>query len=121
MHLVSMISISILIGIQAIGLLVLSRYILSSPSWTTTLDAFAVARIGASLPGRLPNIASVDVETFQDLNNISEMVSEKLNKNHIEDDVEGKTTGHLALSGTLRSVEIRSIRTWTALQRQRER
>jgi hypothetical protein len=40
---------SLLIGLQLLGLLRLTWYIYHVPSWTGTLDAMAMARIGARL------------------------------------------------------------------------
>lgn len=41
--------ISILITAQIVGLVILAHYTCSSPTWTQTLDAYALARIGALL------------------------------------------------------------------------
>lgn len=47
--LAGVIIISILVTIQVVGLLFLAHYTCSSPTWTQTLDAYALARIGALL------------------------------------------------------------------------
>lgn len=53
--LVAIIIISVVIGLQVLGILVLMVYITRSPTWTPTLNALATARIGAALlPETLP-------------------------------------------------------------------
>lgn len=47
--LAGVIIISILVTIQVVGLLILAHYTCSSPTWTQSLDAYALARIGALL------------------------------------------------------------------------
>jgi hypothetical protein len=46
----ALIVISTLIGLQVFGILALSIYVLRHPTWTSRLDALAIARIGAALP-----------------------------------------------------------------------
>jgi hypothetical protein len=45
----AVICVSVLIGLQTIGLCVLMRYILHAPTWTNTLDADALAQIVGQL------------------------------------------------------------------------
>lgn len=48
----AIIIISLLIGAEVVGLLALARYIYSMPTWTGTLDAFALVQMGAQLGER---------------------------------------------------------------------
>lgn len=58
------IAISMLIGLQALILALLVCYIYSLPTWTDTLDAFAMMRIGAKLRGTMnvPLLSRVNTE-----------------------------------------------------------
>ncbi|GKT47980.1 uncharacterized protein ColSpa_08161 [Colletotrichum spaethianum] len=58
------VAISLLISAQAIALVVLVCYIYSLPTWTDTLDAFAMMRLGAHLKGsvELPHLGRVNRE-----------------------------------------------------------
>lgn len=49
LSLAAIITVSILIGLQVVGIVILLDYVYSSMVWTWTLDAVAVARIGAQL------------------------------------------------------------------------
>ena len=51
--------ISVLILLQLIGLILLARYACKVPTWTDSLDALAVARIGASLKD-IPPVDQID-------------------------------------------------------------
>lgn len=53
--------ISCLIGLQVAGLLVLVLFIYSAPSWTVTLDALTLARIGAQLHNQGKELDSASV------------------------------------------------------------
>lgn len=60
--------ISTLIGLQVIGLLVLAWYIYTVPTWTTQIDAFAVARLAKTLPDHvLPPLGPVTEEDLEKL------------------------------------------------------
>lgn len=54
--------ISVLILIQLIGLLALAVYPSSRPTWTESLDSFAVLRLGAAMANELPLISSVEAK-----------------------------------------------------------
>ena len=60
----SVIIMSVLIGLQLLGLVYLTYYLYRIPSWSNQLDAMAMARIGASLDHRgvLPAIGPVSKE-----------------------------------------------------------
>lgn len=49
LSLAAIVTVSILIGLQVVGIAILLVYVYSSRVWTKTLDALAVARIGAQL------------------------------------------------------------------------
>lgn len=55
--------VSILITAQIVGLLILAHYICSSPTWTQTLDAYALARIGALLA---PQMKAEDIDGLRE-------------------------------------------------------
>ncbi|KAK2003630.1 hypothetical protein LX36DRAFT_677460 [Colletotrichum falcatum] len=54
------VAVSLLIGAQAIALALLVCYIYSLPTWTDTLDAFAMMRLGAHLRVELPALGRVN-------------------------------------------------------------
>ncbi|KAI4646106.1 uncharacterized protein J4E79_010615 [Alternaria viburni] len=67
---------SILIGLQLLGLGYLTYYLYRIPSWTHQLDAMAIARIGASLHGRgvLPAIGSVSKDNIAALQTVGGLI-----------------------------------------------
>lgn len=56
----AMVAISLLIAVQLSGLLCLAIYARSQPTWTETLDSFAVLRFGAAIAEDLPYISAAD-------------------------------------------------------------
>ncbi|KAJ8133150.1 hypothetical protein O1611_g471 [Lasiodiplodia mahajangana] len=46
----TLVVITILIGLQLLGLVLLTRFIYSVPTWTSTIDALAMTQIGKALP-----------------------------------------------------------------------
>lgn len=86
----SIIVISVLILLQIAGLLFLGVYNCCNPAWTGSLDAFAMARIGASLkPGSLPAIHSVGEKDMQGLHKIDGVICLE---SHVEDRDTSKST-----------------------------
>ena len=57
MSLVAMVIISFLIMLQLCGLLMMVIYASTRPTWTTSLDSFALLRIGATMADELPLIS----------------------------------------------------------------
>ena len=72
----AIIALSILIGIQILGLGYLTRYIRSAPTWCAQLDSMALVRIGADLGKRqfLPPLGPVDKKDFEALETIQALV-----------------------------------------------
>jgi len=54
---IAMIITSVLIALQLFGLIILALYASIHPSWTETLDSFAVLRLGAAMADELPSIS----------------------------------------------------------------
>ena len=72
---VAMIIISVFIALQVLGILVLMIYIIRSPTWTPTLDALAVARIGAALlPETLPPMGNLSLGYSKKLDHVEGVV-----------------------------------------------
>ena len=67
---------SVLIGLQLLGLGYLTYYLYRIPSWTYQLDAMAMARIGASLHDRgvLPAIGSVSKDDIAALQTVGGLI-----------------------------------------------
>lgn len=67
---------SIIIGIQIMLLVLIVSYIYSSPTWTDTLDAFALLRIGAQLNSSvdLPPLGRTTRDELARLDNLDGMV-----------------------------------------------
>ncbi|KAI1673880.1 hypothetical protein L13192_00627 [Pyrenophora tritici-repentis] len=75
LSLASLIVISLLILIQALGLAYLAYYIYQVPTWTDMLDAMAVARIANSLDkADIPALGLVDRRDLEGLRGISALV-----------------------------------------------
>ena len=72
----SVIIMSILIGLQLLGLGYLTHYLYRVPSWSDQLDAMAMARIGASLhhQGVLPAIGPVSKEDLITLQTVGGLI-----------------------------------------------
>ncbi|GKZ18939.1 hypothetical protein AbraIFM66951_001899 [Aspergillus brasiliensis] len=75
------ITISILIGLQILGLCLLVLYCRAVPTWTDTLDAFAMLRMGAELQlqqrvrhVRFAGIRDTDTRDWEDLSHIDGLV-----------------------------------------------
>ena len=82
--LASTIAISVLMFLELLALSYLTWYIYSAPTWTTSLDALAVARIGASLPaGALPALGPVSRKDMESLRKLDGLVG-------VEDEEEGE-------------------------------
>ncbi len=82
--LASTIAISILLFLELLALSYLTWYIYSTPTWTTSLDALAVARIGASLPaGTLPALGPVIRKDMEALRKVDGLVG-------VDEDGEGE-------------------------------
>ena len=58
----SLIVISILLTAQLIGLALLSTYAVRHPTWTESLDAFALLRIGAAMAEDVPLISAMQAK-----------------------------------------------------------
>ncbi|RLL93255.1 hypothetical protein CFD26_101534 [Aspergillus turcosus] len=59
--------VSVLLGLDLACLLALSLYSAWIPRWTGTLDSFAMLRIGASISGKVPLLATTHVERIKTL------------------------------------------------------
>ncbi|CAN9447127.1 unnamed protein product [Alternaria alternata] len=72
----SIIIMSVLIGLQLLGLGYLIYYLYRVPSWSNQLDAMAMARIGASLhhQGVLPAIGPVSKQDLDALQNVGGLI-----------------------------------------------
>ncbi|CAN9373052.1 unnamed protein product [Alternaria sp. RS040] len=72
----SVIIMSVLIGLQLLGLGYLAHYLYRVPSWSDQLDAMAIARIGASLDhqGVLPAIGPVSKEDLVTLQTVGGLI-----------------------------------------------
>jgi hypothetical protein len=72
----SVIIMSVLIGLQLLGLVYLTYYLYRIPSWSAQLDAMAMAQIGASLDhqGVLPAIGPVSKEDLVTLQNVGGLI-----------------------------------------------
>ena len=87
---VALIVLSILLGLQMLGLAYLAYYICHVPTWTGALDALAMARIGQSVAhqGVLPPIGPVtrkDIDALRDVDGLVGIVA-------TEDEPEGSHT-----------------------------
>ncbi|KAK7017244.1 hypothetical protein R3P38DRAFT_2635099 [Favolaschia claudopus] len=70
--------VSLLIGMQLVGLGWLVVYIYSVPTWTRSLDALAVARIGGEVPeGELPPLGPVTKEDERRLKRVDGLIGVK--------------------------------------------
>ena len=71
-----LIVISVIIGLQAVAMLTLAVYLYRNPTWSASLDAFAMARIGASLTGQgdLPPIAPVGAMSYKGLDKLDGLI-----------------------------------------------
>ena len=58
----AMVVISILIALQLIVLLSLAIYASSRPTWTESLDSFAILRLGATMAAELPSISALEAK-----------------------------------------------------------
>ncbi|KAF7345007.1 hypothetical protein MVEN_01663500 [Mycena venus] len=88
--------VSVLIAMQLAGLGILVWYIYSVPTWTTSLDALAVARIGRGVPeGEIPPLGPVSEEDVKRMREVDALVGVK--------DASGVSTGDLEESGHARS------------------
>jgi hypothetical protein len=54
--------VSVLLGVYLLGLGTMAWYAYSTPTWTSTLDSFAMMRLGAAMADRLPLLLGVDDE-----------------------------------------------------------
>ena len=87
--LAGIITVSVLILLQIISLIYVTWYIYQTPTWTSVLDALAVARLGASM-GRelLLPLRPPDLETLAGLENVNGLVgiigtsSDKMDNSH---------------------------------------
>jgi|SRR5690242_268960 len=72
----ALVVLSLLVGLQLIGLAFLAYYIYRVPTWTGALDAMAIARIGASVRQHdmLPPIGPVTQRDRDALNNVDGLV-----------------------------------------------
>jgi len=72
----ALIVLSVLIGLQLLGLTYLAYYLYRVPTWSDQLDAMAMARIGASLHDRdvLPAIGPVSKEDLTALQTVGALV-----------------------------------------------
>ncbi|KAF6820573.1 hypothetical protein CSOJ01_00829 [Colletotrichum sojae] len=72
----AVVALSTLISIQAMLLVLLVCYIYSSPTWTNTLDAFAMLRIGAQLNSSvdLPPLGHVTKDELSRLGNLDGLI-----------------------------------------------
>lgn len=72
----ALIVLSVLIGLQLLGLGYLTYYLYRVPTWSDQLDAMAMARIGASLhdKGVLPAIGPVSKEDLDALQTVSGLI-----------------------------------------------
>ncbi|KAJ7152393.1 hypothetical protein C8R46DRAFT_1007027 [Mycena filopes] len=67
--------VSVLIAMQLVGLALLVRYIYTVPTWTTALDAVAVARIGREVPeGAMPPLGPVGEEDMGRMREVDALV-----------------------------------------------
>ncbi|KAJ7159600.1 hypothetical protein C8R46DRAFT_1194891 [Mycena filopes] len=67
--------VSVLIAMQLLGLALLVRYIYTVPTWTTALDAVAVARIGREVPeGAMPPLGPVGEEDMGRMREVNALV-----------------------------------------------
>jgi hypothetical protein len=62
-----MIFVSVLLGLFLLCLLAMAIYSAWIPRWTTTLDSFAMLRIGASISGKVPLLATNHAERIKTL------------------------------------------------------
>lgn len=62
--------ISVLLGTHLVCMLGLSLYSAWTPRWTNQLDAFAVIRIGAAVPGRFPLRLAHSPDEVEDLDKL---------------------------------------------------
>ena len=60
--LIPMVLISVLIVGQLVGLILLAWYASVHPSWTESLDSFAVLRLGAAMVKDLPLISAIEAK-----------------------------------------------------------
>jgi hypothetical protein len=88
--------VSVLIAMQLMGLGILVWYKYSVPTWTTSLDALAVARIGREVAvGEIPPLGLVSEEGVKKMREVDALVGVK--------DVTGVSTGDFEESGGFRS------------------
>jgi hypothetical protein len=72
----AMVVLSVLLALQSLSLIYLAYYIYHVPTWTGSLDAIAIARIGASLRDQyvLPPIGPVDEKDLDALRNVDGLI-----------------------------------------------
>lgn len=71
----ALVVISLVVALQVLGLLLLLRFIYSAPAWTGSLDALALARIGAQLQGRGRNLDSLGMSGMVGIGEREKIVS----------------------------------------------
>jgi hypothetical protein len=70
--------VSVVIAMQLVGLGILMWYIYSVPTWTTSLDALAVARIGREVAeGEIPPLGPVSEEDVKKMREVDALVGVK--------------------------------------------
>jgi hypothetical protein len=81
----SLIILSIIVGLQILGLLWLGCWIAMRPTWTRTLDAMAIARVAASLdPGLLPPFRTLGQKDWEKLARVDGLVGAQVQEAHPE-------------------------------------
>jgi hypothetical protein len=83
--LASLIILSIIVGLQILGLVALGCWIFMWPTWTRTLDARAIARVAASLePGLLPPIGTSGQKNWEGLARVDGIIGAQLQDHAVE-------------------------------------
>ncbi|KAK7057883.1 hypothetical protein R3P38DRAFT_2497804 [Favolaschia claudopus] len=83
--------VSLLIGLQLVGMGLLMAYIYSVPTWTRSLDALAVARIGGEVPaGEMPPLGPLTKEDERRMRRVDGLIGVRTDLEF--DDVEGGRT-----------------------------
>ena len=104
------IGISVIVGLQAVGLVVLTVFIYHVPTWTTVLDATAMAYVGASLESSIrPLIGPMRKSDLDQLKDITGLIGVDKVRDDREPLPRANWTDHDGDSAGASEVELKSM------------
>ncbi|KAJ4369546.1 hypothetical protein N0V86_009382 [Didymella sp. IMI 355093] len=108
--LASLIILSVIVGLQILGLVALGWWIFMWPTWTRTLDARAIARVAASLdPGLLPPVGTSGQKEWERLAHVDGIVGAQLQEHAVEQQQQQGSGGVVSGSHTDGEIEMRAL------------